>query len=128
MKKVLTLFLLLSVFALDGMASEKTPADTSVSILKLKPITFTVEDSWFSRDKAHHFLTSAFLASAGYYYSREMSGKSEMRSRSVGVGFSLSLGILKEIRDGMQPRNDFSWKDLVADCLGTGLGILLMKE
>ena len=33
--------------------------------LKFK-ITFS--DSWLTRDKAHHFLTSAFLSAAGYYF------------------------------------------------------------
>jgi len=127
-KKFWILLFVLTIFALNGNAAEKAPADTSVSILRLRPISFTIRDSWFSRDKVHHFLSSAFLATAGYYYSREIASRSESSARGVGVSFSLSLGILKELRDGMQSRNDFSWKDLVADCLGTGVGVLLIKE
>ena len=93
---------------------------------QLQKITFTVSDSWFSRDKAHHFLTSAFLTTAGYYYSRELNNFSNFKSQQNGMCFSLSLGLIKEIRDGLQKRNSFSWKDLVADILGTVVGVALV--
>jgi uncharacterized protein YfiM (DUF2279 family) len=128
MKKCSLILIIFLIYFTSAQAKEPTFSDTSRSVLSLKSMSFTISDSWFSRDKAHHFLTSAFLASAGYYYSREISGNSDIHARTVGVSFSLSLGLFKEIRDGMQQKNSFSWKDLVADCLGTGLGILLMKE
>jgi len=95
---------------------------------QLKKITFTVSDSWFSRDKAHHFLTSAFLTTAGYYYSRELNNFSNLKSQQHGIYFSLSLGLIKEIRDGLQKKNSFSWKDLVADILGTAVGLVLVSD
>lgn len=95
---------------------------------KIQKITFTVSDSWFSRDKAHHFLTSAFLTTAGYYYAREQKHFSNFKSQQNGICFSLSLGLVKEIRDGMQKRNSFSWKDLVADVLGTAVGLALVSD
>ncbi len=96
--------------------------------LTFKKITFTVSDSWFSRDKAHHFLTSAFLTTAGYYYCRNEQGLPNNRSQQGAVSFSLSLGLIKEIRDGMQKKNSFSWKDLTADILGTALGVILVAD
>lgn len=95
---------------------------------QLQKITFTVSDSWFSRDKAHHFLTSAFLTTAGYYYSREQKKFSNFKSQQNGIYFSLSLGMLKEIRDGLKKNNSFSWKDLVADILGTAVGLALVSD
>jgi uncharacterized protein YfiM (DUF2279 family) len=95
---------------------------------QLPKITFLVSDSWFSRDKAHHFLTSAFLTTAGYYYSRELKNFSNFKSQQNGVCFSLSLGLIKEIRDGKQKNNSFSWKDLVADILGIAVGLALVSD
>ena len=94
---------------------------------QLQKITFTVTDSWFSRDKAHHFLTSAFLTTAGYYYSRERNNFSNFKSQQNSICFSLSLGLIKEFRDGMQKHNSFSWKDLVADILGTAVGLVVVS-
>ena len=95
---------------------------------QLSKITFMVSDSWFSRDKAHHFLTSAFLTTAGYYHSRELNNFSNFKSQQNGVCFSLSLGLIKEIRDGMQKNNSFSWKDFVADILGIAVGLALVSD
>ena len=94
----------------------------------LKKITFDNSDSWFSRDKAHHFLTSVFLTSAGYYYCRELKKFSNFKSQQGAVCFSVSLGLSKEIRDGLRVNNDFSWKDLLADLVGTALGLALVSD
>jgi len=92
---------------------------------KLK-ITFS--DSWFSRDKAHHFLTSAFLSAAGYYLLREEQNYSNQKSQIGGCCFSLSLGLAKEIRDGLQQNNAFSVKDFVANLLGIAVGIVIFAD
>lgn len=89
-------------------------------------IAFTWSDSWFSRDKMHHFLTSAFLTTAGHYFFHDENHWRNERSLLCGSGFSLSLGLLKELRDGMAPNRAFSWKDLIADCAGTALGMALI--
>ena len=97
-------------------------------IIPSQKLKFTLSDSWFSRDKTHHFLTSAFLSSAGYYFLREEQQYSNSISQQGGICFSLSLGVIKEIRDGFKPNNAFSVKDLVADILGTAVGILLVSD
>ena len=94
----------------------------------LNKITFTVSDLWFSRDKAHHFLTSAFFTTTGYYYCREQMKFSNFKSQQGGACFSISLGLIKEVRDGMKANNNFSWKDLVADILGTAIGLALVSD
>ncbi|MDW7679632.1 MAG: hypothetical protein SCK70_03660 [bacterium] len=96
--------------------------------IELQPLKFTLSDSWFGRDKAHHFLTSAFLTTAGYYYCRDVAHWSNQKSQIGGLSFSISLGLLKEFRDGVKPGNAFSWKDLVADALGTAVGLLLVSD
>ena len=132
MKKIfLASFILLMFFQLflqTGNAQNIKLKKYQPEKFQLKKITFTVSDSWFSRDKAHHFLTSAFLTTAGYYYSREQKKFSNFKSQQNGIYFSLSLGMLKEIRDGLKKNNSFSWKDLVADILGTGVGLVIVSD
>jgi putative lipoprotein len=88
----------------------------------------TLSDSWFGRDKAHHFLTSAFLSGVGYYFFHEEQNYSNRFSQRGGFCFSISLGLAKEVRDGLKPQNAFSVKDLVADILGTLAGIALVSD
>jgi len=128
-KCVIIVSTIVSVFFLCGISSAQINqnkfAPSKPQIQKLK---FTVSDSWISRDKVHHFLTSAFLTTSGYYYSREVRKYSIVPSRQIAVSFSVSLGLLKEIRDGVRPGNAFSWKDLAADVLGTAAGIIIIRE
>ena len=88
----------------------------------------TFSDSWFGRDKAHHFLTSALLSGVGYYFLREEQSYSNKFSQQGGFGFSISLGLAKEVRDGFKPQNAFSVKDLIADILGTLVGIVIVSD
>jgi uncharacterized protein YfiM (DUF2279 family) len=88
----------------------------------------TFSDSWFGRDKVHHFLTSAFLSGTGYYFLRDEQNYSNKLSQQGGFCFSISLGLVKEIRDGFKPQNAFSVKDLVADILGTLVGIAIVSD
>lgn len=91
-------------------------------------VAFTWSDSWFSRDKMHHCLASAFLTTAGYYFFRDESHWRGTQSLRGGIGISISLGLLKELRDGIAPGRAFSWKDLVADGAATVLGMVLVAR
>ncbi|HEX9974827.1 MAG TPA: hypothetical protein VGD14_22425 [bacterium] len=88
----------------------------------------TCSDSWFTRDKAHHFLTSAFLSAAGYYLLREEQKFSNQKSQIGGFCISFSLGLAKEIRDGLKQNNAASAKDFVANLLGIAVGIMIISD
>jgi putative lipoprotein len=88
----------------------------------------TLSDSWLGRDKVHHFLTSAFLSGVGYYFFHEEQHYSNRVSQRGGFCFSISLGLAKEVRDGLKKENAFSVKDLAADILGTLAGIALVSD
>jgi len=124
------IILFLIIFMLDDMGfSQSTRLQNyPISKINLQQFKITLSDSWLSRDKTHHFLTSAFLSGAGYYFLREEKKFSNNIAQKGGIFFSLSLGITKEIRDGFKPNNAFSVKDLVADILGTAVGILLISD
>ncbi|OQX96664.1 hypothetical protein B6I21_00315 [candidate division KSB1 bacterium 4572_119] len=125
---IIILFLTLLAFTEAYPAQSLVIKKAHSEPLQFQKLKFTISDSWFGRDKAHHFLTSAFLSTAGYYYFREINKNSNLSSKYGGVSISLSLGLAKEIRDGVKPGNAFSWKDLIADILGTAAGIALVSD
>lgn len=83
-------------------------------------------DSWFGADKARHF-TASFLLTGAVSRTLHVHGH-ENRSRSLaaGVGFTVSLGGLKEMID-RTGRGHASWKDMAADALGAGCGALVLS-
>ncbi len=88
----------------------------------------TIQDRWFAPDKAHHFITSAYLAALGNYVAKEEFSFSSHSSKRVAVGFSFSLGLFKEIYDGTIRKRYFSYKDLVADCAGITIGLIILNN
>jgi len=87
----------------------------------------SISDPWFSPDKGSHFIGS-LICTIGFAKSmQEFSNVKNDKSVYWGTGIALSLGLGKEIRDSFQPGNIFSYKDIAADCLGIGLGIMLLR-
>ena len=86
-----------------------------------------VKDRWLAEDKFQHFFVSAFLTGVGYLIMREPLETSENRSVYYGSGFSFSLGVGKEISDSRNKKNHACFKDLVANMLGIGFTVLLIK-
>jgi putative lipoprotein len=82
-------------------------------------------DRWLARDKASHLALSAALVGFGYHLLRYERHKGAASSRNLAVGLTLGLGLSKEARDASRPDNHFSYKDLAADLLGAGLGVLI---
>ena len=83
------------------------------------------DDRWLARDKASHLALSAALVGFGYHLLRYERHNQRTASRNLAVGLSLGLGLAKETRDAARPNNHFSCKDLTADLLGAGLGIII---
>ena len=85
------------------------------------------EGPWFSADKGSHFIGSLICTICFAKSIYEFSKVNKDNSVYLGTGITFSLGLGKEIRDSFQPGNIFSYKDLVANCLGIVLGILLLR-
>ena len=115
-------------FAGSAKSQLKNTSQKQLKVYNFSKIKITFNDSWFGRDKAHHFLTSAFLATSGYYYCREEKFLSGFHSQQGAICFSISLGLFKEVKDGLKPGNVFSFQDLIADVLGTALGVVLISK
>lgn len=72
-----------------------------------------------------HFGLSAALSLTGYGLSTLVTDNSQYGLRlAAGGGFSLSLGIAKELYDSLG-YGDPSWSDLAFDLAGTALGLLI---
>lgn len=83
------------------------------------------DDRWLARDKASHLAVSAALVGFTYHLLRYEQEKQIAASRNLSAGLSLSFGLAKEARDASRPNNHFSYKDLAADLLGAGLGMII---
>lgn len=117
----LILFTLLSCRAARGQDAAQTRADSSkIAAMRIPPA-----DKWLAKDKADHFATSAFLVGFGYYAARKELHRSDPASKNLAMGFSFSLGIMKEVYDKTSRKGSPSLKDLAADLLGIGVGYLL---
>jgi len=122
---LLLLILLLCSTSKNSFANlpKKYFIDKSKLLLVQKP-----KDRWFAVDKYQHVVASAFLMGVSYNMAR-VEGKITLKNAIVlGCSFSFSLGITKEVRDYFHPKGVASFKDIVADVLGIGLGILCFTD
>lgn len=79
------------------------------------------QDRWLGSDKAAHFGASAVLASGGYAAATLIVEEPWQRA-AVGGGFSLTLGVAKELYDATG-RGDPSLRDLTWDVIGCAFGV-----
>ena len=142
------LSLLLSValfFASEGFALPVSPGESVGAATTGKGIDYPVastncvwiksflepktppEDKWLAWDKALHLGVSALLSSTSYYVYRYQFHNTPEGTLYFSAGFTLTLGVAKECYDAKHPnRHNASWKDLVTDVVGMGLGIGLV--
>jgi len=83
------------------------------------------DDRWLARDKVSHLAVSVALVGFSYHLLRYEQQKPRASSRNLAAGLSLGWGLAKETRDSSRPGNHFCFKDLAADLLGAGLGLLI---
>lgn len=84
-----------------------------------------VNDPWLGRDKASHLALSLSLVGFGYHLARCEADMRRDPARAASFGASLALGITKEMCDRRRPRGRFSYKDLLFDLAGAGLGLMI---
>ncbi len=83
-------------------------------------------DPWLGRDKGLHFVGSMMTVILASKTMTDIYGIRQSRAVNYAAGFSLSLGLVKEIRDEARRGNHFCWKDLSADLAGIAAGMLLL--
>ena len=102
-----------------------TGCDVSISFHSPQPDTLKISDKWFARDKLEHLGVSAFLSGVSYCVFRDFYYNNQESSIYFSASLTFSAGLGKEFHDLKTPRGSFSYKDLVADILGIGLGLLI---
>lgn len=83
-------------------------------------------DRWLAADKAHHFTSSAVLTGLSYYAARQEAGWTHEQATRTAIGFSISIGIGKEVHDKYN-QGVPSFKDVFADVLGVAAGLLIIQ-
>ena len=86
----------------------------------------TVPDPFFAEDKMKHFVTSFVVGSLAGTGAR-VAGLDRNESAIVGTSFTVSAGVVKEIKDRRRGQF-FSIRDLFWDLAGAGLAFLLLDN
>ncbi len=103
------------VFSADSM---KTKENSSFAFTK---------DDWLAKDKGMHLVGSFIATGVTTLSLKRLAGYSDSKSVNLGITFSLGLGFSKELYDGQQEKNRFSYKDLTADLIGSVLAYLVFR-
>ncbi len=70
------------------------------------------------RDKVKHATVSIVIGVVTYDFYRKNTELTDNQAKLAAFASTLAVGTAKEISDG-----EFSWKDMAANTIGTGLGI-----
>jgi len=117
---VLFMFLLISIPAYAGNFLSQQDSVQTVSTIE--------SDSWLGVDKAVHLTGSMILTTGVIVGLQNLANKSKRKSMVIGVGFTFTLGVGKEICDSGKRGNFFSYKDLMANIIGTCIGAVLVYQ
>jgi uncharacterized protein YfiM (DUF2279 family) len=83
-----------------------------------------MRDPWVGEDKAQHLAMSYAITTFGYSGVRS-AGAGRDASLALAAGSAIAAGLTKEVLDRRRG-GIFSYRDLVADLVGIGAGVLLL--
>jgi uncharacterized protein YfiM (DUF2279 family) len=95
----------------------------SVAFHPSHPDTSGIQDKWLAWDKVEHLGVSALFSGTLYSVFHDFYDNDRKSSLYLSSSLTFSLGLGKEFYDRRIPHNKFSYKDLVADIVGIGLGL-----
>ena len=121
MKRVVLIWMWLALLVQPSWG--QADGGVSISSHSLQFDTPEISDKWFARDKAEHLAVSAFLSGVSCSIFRDFYYNKEKSSVGLSAILTFSAGLGKELYDVRAPGGKFSYKDLVADALGIGLGL-----
>jgi len=116
----LLIFFSAKAFPQNGFSFSADSLDKT-SVQKLQ------NDLWFNEDKARHLAASFIASGVGTLTLKHIYNFKKSKSVVIGVTFSFSLGLVKEVYDSRQENNHFSFKDLTADLVGSAIGYIVFK-
>lgn len=85
-------------------------------------------DRWLAPDKGKHFMASLYSTVLISQLSENTFGVNKNQASGLAVGFTIGLGVTKELIDKKSASSFFSWKDLVADLVGITVGLVIINQ
>jgi uncharacterized protein YfiM (DUF2279 family) len=118
-----TLLLLTWLSFLLQLSWANSDCDISIAFHPSHSDTLKTVDKWIAWDKIEHTGVSALFSGVFYSIFRDFYNNNRESSTYFSATLTFSLGLGKEFYDKRSPKGRFSFKDLVADILGMGLGL-----
>jgi uncharacterized protein YfiM (DUF2279 family) len=118
MKPFLTMLLFLAL-------PSASPASDSAHLGFTTTFEEHYEDHWFGMDKFLHVAATASITGLSFHVYHCQYHNAIDRSTYFSVSLAGASGIGKELYDAGVRRTHWSWKDIVADGFGIGIGYLL---
>lgn len=81
------------------------------------------KDEWVARDKTLHVSVSCAISILAFNYYKKNTHYSDNQSKTAAFLTTMAVGTAKELTD-----KKFSWKDMGANALGTGMGLAIKVE
>jgi uncharacterized protein YfiM (DUF2279 family) len=88
----------------------------------------SIEDKWLAEDKFWHFSVSLALVGSSYHLFKCRLKEKETSSTFFSLIGTFSLGVVKELWDKKKPNGHFSYRDLIYNLLGIGVGYFLFID
>ncbi|PIP12937.1 MAG: hypothetical protein COX48_05825 [bacterium (Candidatus Stahlbacteria) CG23_combo_of_CG06-09_8_20_14_all_34_7] len=100
-----------------------------ILILALLLFICSTSDTFFSLDKADHFMTALVMTLSSSLAVRKItnSNDSELKTVSMAITLPIFFSFAKEAYDGISEEGTVSYKDLIYDFAGIIFGIIIMR-
>ncbi|KAA3612286.1 MAG: DUF2279 domain-containing protein [Calditrichaeota bacterium] len=79
------------------------------------------------QDKYQHLVLSSFLVAGQMFVYQEQAGFEQKKAAQISVGTTMILGLTKEFYDFTSKKGHPSFRDLIANSIGIGIGILVFS-
>ena len=119
---------LLVCFSFSAQLACGQDCGVTVAFHPPKADTVKIQDKWLAWDKVEHLGISALFSGTLYSVFHDFYDNDWKSSIYLSSSLTFSLGLGKEFYDRRTPHNKFSYKDLVADVLGIGIGLLIVTR
>ncbi len=122
--KIILISVLFLFFGIAPTHAQSAAKTDSAKTVKIQPKPFI--DHWVGPDKGLHLLGSMMVTIVTVKTLQQNMNVKKRNGKKWAVGFTLSLGVGKELWDSTKPNDIFSWKDLCADVAGIFLGGIIL--
>lgn len=124
-KSIACIGIFLLIFALPVFARSQGSESCKGKYVAEEGKADSVSDKWLAADKYSHASISAFLTAGQFFMLRNSDILAEKDALLVAAGATATLGVAKEVYDGVSGRGTASIKDFFADLAGIGFAAVV---